>query len=74
MIKAVFHKIDTINKVFQFELFGLDFMIDDKFKVWLIEANTNPDITVTSPVLAKVIPPMLENLFRIAVDPIFPPT
>lgn len=48
-------------------------MIDDKFKVWLIEANTNPDITVTSPVLAKVIPPMLENLLRIAIDPIFPP-
>lgn len=48
-------------------------MIDDKFKVWLIEANTNPDITVTSPVLAKVIPPMLENLFKIAIDPIFPP-
>jgi tubulin--tyrosine ligase len=25
-----------------FEIFGLDFMIDEDFKVWLIEVNTNP--------------------------------
>lgn len=48
-------------------------MIDEKFKVWLIEVNTNPDITVSSPVLARVIPPLLENVLRVAVDPIFPP-
>lgn len=34
--------IDPKNKMFGYELFGLDFMIDDNFKVWLIEANTNP--------------------------------
>ena len=26
----------------RFEIFGLDFLIDENFKVWLIEANTNP--------------------------------
>lgn len=48
-------------------------MIDENFKVWLIEVNTNPDIEICCPVLARVIPNMLENAFRIAVDPVFPP-
>ena len=25
-----------------FELFGFDFLIDEDFRVWLIEVNTNP--------------------------------
>jgi D-alanine-D-alanine ligase-like ATP-grasp enzyme len=25
-----------------FELMGFDFLIDDDFRVWLIEVNTNP--------------------------------
>ena len=41
-IKAVFNKINPNRKDFSFEIFGLDFLIDESFKVWLIEANTNP--------------------------------
>jgi tubulin monoglycylase TTLL3/8 len=48
-------------------------MIDDNFKVFLIEINTNPDITICCPILSKIIPNMLENSFKIAIDPIFPP-
>ena len=25
-----------------FEFFGYDFMIDEDFRIWLIEVNTNP--------------------------------
>ena len=39
-------------------------MIDENFKPYLIEINTNPDITTCSQVCARVIPPMLENAFR----------
>lgn len=53
-------------------MYGLDFMIDENFKAWLIEVNTNPDITTNTPVCRKIIPPMIENALRIALDPIFP--
>ena len=48
-------------------------MIDENFKVFLIEVNTNPCLELSSPLLARMIPSMLENAIRIAVDPIFPP-
>lgn len=35
-IKAVHTKINPDKKEFSFEIFGLDFMIDESFKVWLI--------------------------------------
>ena len=46
-------------------------MIDSDFKVYLIEVNTNPCFEDTCPVLAKIIPEVLDGAFRIAVDPIF---
>ena len=55
-------------------MFGLDFMLDDEFKVFLIEVNTNPDLVVKeSPILARLIPTVLDNTFSLAVDPLFPP-
>lgn len=48
-------------------------MIDENFKVFLIEVNTNPCLELSSPLLARLIPSMLENALRLAVDPIFPP-
>jgi tubulin monoglycylase TTLL3/8 len=47
-------------------------MIDENFKVWLIEVNTNPCLDTSCIILARIIPAMLENAFRIAVDPLFP--
>ena len=48
-------------------------MIDDNFKVWLIEVNTNPCLEQSSPLLGKIIYNMVENALRITVDPIFMP-
>ena len=48
-------------------------MIDDEFKVYLIEVNTNPCLELSSPLLARLIPSMVENSLRICVDPLFPP-
>ena len=52
----------------------MDFMIDEHFKLWLIEVNTNPAITHDcSKVLNYLIPKMLDNAFSIAVEPIMRP-
>ncbi|CAD8165580.1 unnamed protein product [Paramecium pentaurelia] len=71
--KAVYGKMDQNKKENTFEIFGLDFMIDESFKVLMIEANTNPSIEICCPLLSKLIPQMLDNAFKICLDPIFPP-
>lgn len=46
-------------------------MIDEEFHTWLIEVNTNPCLEISSPLLARIIPSMVDNAFRIVIDPIF---
>ena len=72
-VRAVYGKIDPVKRENCFEIFGLDFMIDDNNKVWLIEVNTNPCLALSSSLLARIIPNMIENAIRIAIDPIYPP-
>jgi len=39
-------------------------MIDEEFKVFLIEVNTNPCLELTSTLLARLIPNMIENTLK----------
>lgn len=71
--KAVYGKIDPHKRVNTFEVYGFDFMLDDDFKTYLIEVNTNPCLELSSPLLARLIPNMMENALRIVVDPLLPP-
>jgi hypothetical protein len=48
-------------------------MVDENFKTWLIEVNTNPSLSVSCPLAARFFPILIDNVFRIALDPIFPP-
>lgn len=52
-------------------MFGYDFMIDENFKVYMIEVNTNPSLEICCPLLARIIPELLDNSFRIALDPVY---
>ncbi|CAG9318479.1 unnamed protein product [Blepharisma stoltei] len=72
-IAATYQILNLQKKKQTFEVFGYDFMIDQQFKVWLIEANTNPCLELSGSYLAKLIPEMLDNALRIALDPLFPP-
>ncbi len=59
LIQSTARKLNPKRKEYAFEIFGLDFMLDDKLNPFLIEANSNPCIEVDGSVLGKVIPAML---------------
>jgi len=42
----------------------MDFMIDDCLKPWLIEINTNPCLELSCPLLERIIPSLVEQVFR----------
>ena len=71
-IQAVFLRIDTNKRGHTFEVFGYDFILDCNLKPWLLEVNTNPCLELSSPHLARIIPAMLDNSLRLALDPLFP--
>jgi len=73
IVRSVEHLLNPNNLQFCFELFGLDFMIDSRFRPLLIEANSNPCLEVNGQVLGRLIPQLIENVLRLAVDPLFPP-
>lgn len=45
---AVKYKVNPNHRKGHFELFGYDFMVDEDFRVWLIEVNSNPYIGTPS--------------------------
>jgi tubulin polyglutamylase TTLL1 len=72
-IRSTYLQLDPGAMEHNFEIFGLDFMIDDQYNVWLIEVNTNPCLEISSKLLGRIIPNMLEHALRLSLDVIFPP-
>ena len=68
---ATCEKLNPDQLDFCFEIFGLDYMIDENFKIWLIEVNTNPCLETSTTLLYRIIVSMIENVFKIVVDPLF---
>lgn len=56
-----------------FELFGFDFLLDEDFRLWLIEVNTNPYLGTPNTHLKMLIPNMIDDLISLAVDPVCAP-
>ena len=54
-----------------FEFFGFDFMLDEDFRTWLIEVNTNPYVGIHNDEMSDILPNVFDGLFKITLDPIF---
>jgi tubulin--tyrosine ligase len=46
-------------------------MLDDNFKLYLIEVNTNPNLETSCPLLARIIAELVDNTLRLTTDPLF---
>ena len=62
-MQSCYYVIDSKRKGNNFEIFGLDIMVDADLRPWLIEVNTNPCLELSSPVLSRIIPSMFDNAF-----------
>ena len=72
-VRSTYFVLDSNRRMNNFELLGLDFMIDEEFRPWLIEINTNPCLELCCPLLQRIIPSVVENTFKLCIDPLFPP-
>jgi len=61
------------KRKFCFELFGYDFLIDEDFRTWLLEVNTNPFLGIPNNYIKNLLPKMVDDMLKIAVDPVYPP-
>ena len=71
-MNAVKKKLNPNDRKHCFEVFGYDFIIDENLHVWLIEVNTNPCLEESSPLLAMLIPRMIDDAFKLTLDVLFP--
>ncbi|XP_067826386.1 probable beta-tubulin polyglutamylase isoform X3 [Heptranchias perlo] len=53
------------NKLGYFDLLGCDIMIDQNFKVWLLEMNSNPSLQRNCEILKTVIPKVMNEALAI---------
>ena len=61
-------RINFLNKKYCFEIFGYDFIIDEKFQPYLLEINTNPGLEISSPLIEELLPRMVDDALKLTID------
>jgi len=60
------------NRKSSFELFGYDFMVDADYNTWLIEVNSSPDFSYSTPITKKLVKEASKSYVNIIVSEKFP--
>lgn len=51
-----------------FEIYGYDFMVDERLNPWLIEINASPDFSYSTPVTEVLVKEASEDAMKVVVD------
>lgn len=70
-MNSVSKKLIKTENVLSFEIFGYDFILDQNFQPYILEINSNPGMGISSPVIERLVPRMLDDAFRLTIDKIF---
>ena len=70
-MKSIKKNINKNNRKGCFEIFGYDLMLDNDLNPYLIEINTNPGLEISSPLIGKLVPRMIDDALRLTIDIIF---
>ena len=60
--------LNYLNRTNCFEIFGCDFILDQKFKPYLLEINLNPGLEISSPLISKLVPRMVDDALKLTID------
>ena len=70
-ICAVKHQLNPNRRKNHFEFFGYDFLIDEDFRVWLIEVNENPYLGIPNDFIKYLVPKMIDDMNEIVINTFF---
>ena len=65
------YKINLFNRKNCFEIFGYDFILDEKYNPFLLEINSNPGYEESSPLIKMLVPRMIDDALRLTIDKVF---
>ena len=72
-VLSVRDSMNPLRKKNCFELFGYDFLIDEDFRVWLLEVNSNPYLGIPNDFIGQLMPRMMNEMLAKTVDLTYPP-
>ena len=69
---ALLGKMNFMNIKNCFEIFGYDFILDENYRPYLLEINSNPGLEISSPLINQLLPRMIDDAFKLTIDEEFP--
>ncbi|CDW84366.1 tubulin-tyrosine ligase family protein [Stylonychia lemnae] len=66
-IQSVKQDLNPQKRKNQFQLLGYDFLIDEDFRLWLLEVNNNPYLGIPNNFIQNLLPQMIRDMFKIVI-------